>query len=35
LSPLADHRLVVVERGTRPVADEWPRDPAARRRRPW
>jgi 16S rRNA (guanine(527)-N(7))-methyltransferase RsmG len=32
---IADHRIVVVERGRRPIADEWPRDPAARKRRPW
>jgi 16S rRNA (guanine527-N7)-methyltransferase len=34
LSALADHRLIVV-RKTGPTADTWPRDPAARRRRPW
>ncbi len=32
---LAGHRLVVVERGRRPIAPTWPRDSAARRRRPW
>ena len=32
---LVDHRLVVIERGTGRIADEWPRDPATRRRRPW
>jgi 16S rRNA (guanine527-N7)-methyltransferase len=32
---IADHRLVVVERGRRPIAASWPRDPAARKRRPW
>jgi 16S rRNA (guanine527-N7)-methyltransferase len=32
---IADHRLVVVERGRRPIAASWPRDPAARKRTPW
>ena len=32
---LADHRLVVVERGRGPIDRAWPRDPAARRRAPW
>jgi 16S rRNA (guanine527-N7)-methyltransferase len=32
---LSDHRLVVVRRSDRPVVGRWPRDPAARRRRPW
>lgn len=35
VADLADHRLVVVERGRGPIADTWPRDPAARRRLPW
>lgn len=35
LAPLADHRLVVVERSRRPITGRWPRDPAARRRAPW
>jgi 16S rRNA (guanine527-N7)-methyltransferase len=35
LADLADHRLVVVERGRGSIAREWPRDPAARRRSPW
>jgi 16S rRNA (guanine527-N7)-methyltransferase len=35
LADLADHRLVLVERGARPIDRSWPRDPAARRRRPW
>jgi 16S rRNA (guanine527-N7)-methyltransferase len=32
---LADHRLVIVERGTGPITATWPRDPATRRRQPW
>lgn len=32
---LAEHVLVVVERGRGPIDDGWPRDPAARRRHPW
>jgi 16S rRNA (guanine527-N7)-methyltransferase len=35
LEDLADHRLVVVERGRGSIARDWPRDPAARRRSPW
>ena len=35
LTALADHRLVVVTRGDRPITGRWPRDPAARRREPW
>jgi 16S rRNA (guanine527-N7)-methyltransferase len=35
LVDLVDHRLVIVERGTDPVAATWPRDPATRRRQPW
>ena len=35
LADLVDHRLVIVERGTDPVAAMWPRDPATRRRQPW
>jgi 16S rRNA (guanine527-N7)-methyltransferase len=35
VASIADHRLVVVERGRRPIATAWPRDPAARKRRPW
>jgi hypothetical protein len=35
LAAIHDHRLVLVERGRRPIASSWPRDPAARRRRPW
>jgi 16S rRNA (guanine527-N7)-methyltransferase len=35
LADLVDHRLVIVERGTDPVAATWPRDPATRRRQPW
>jgi 16S rRNA (guanine527-N7)-methyltransferase len=34
VASLPSHRLVVVTRGGR-VPDEYPRDPAARRRRPW
>jgi 16S rRNA (guanine527-N7)-methyltransferase len=32
---LAGHRLVVATRGDGPVPDAYPRQPAARRRRPW
>jgi 16S rRNA (guanine527-N7)-methyltransferase len=32
---LADHRLVVVTRRAEDLAPAWPRDPAARRRKPW
>jgi 16S rRNA (guanine527-N7)-methyltransferase len=35
LAPIADHRLIVVTRGNRPIDSVWPRDPAQRRRRPW
>jgi 16S rRNA (guanine527-N7)-methyltransferase len=35
LAELADHRLVVVERGHGSIAREWPREPAVRRRGPW
>ena len=35
LPDLVDHQLVIVERSRRQIADEWPRDPAGRRRRPW
>jgi len=35
LGDLADHRLVIVERGTGPIGAGWPRDPATRRRAPW
>lgn len=35
LAALADHRLIVVERGHGPIAAIWPRDPATRRRQPW
>ena len=35
VADLAAHRLIVVERGRKPIADMWPRDPAARRRVPW
>ncbi len=35
LAELADHRLVVVERGRGSIAREWPREPAVRRRGPW
>jgi hypothetical protein len=35
LAALADHRLIIVERGRGPIAGTWPRDPAARRRQPW
>ena len=35
VAELASHRLVVVERGARPIDRRWPRDPAARRRDPW
>ena len=32
---LADHRLVVVTRRATRSTASWPRDPAARKRRPW
>jgi 16S rRNA (guanine527-N7)-methyltransferase len=32
---LADHRLVIVTRRAEDLAPTWPRDPAARRRKPW
>jgi 16S rRNA (guanine527-N7)-methyltransferase len=32
---LRDHRLVIVTRSGAPIARTWPRDPAARKRRPW
>ena len=35
LAGLAGHCLVVVRRDRRPVPDPYPREPAARRRRPW
>jgi 16S rRNA (guanine527-N7)-methyltransferase len=35
LAAIADHRLVIVERGAGPIAHTWPRDPATRRRSPW
>lgn len=35
LADLAGHRLVVVTRGRSPIAPAWPREPAARRHRPW
>lgn len=35
LAALADHRLIVVERGPSPITATWPRDPATRRRQPW
>jgi 16S rRNA (guanine527-N7)-methyltransferase len=35
LAAIADHRLVLVGRGHRPIHDRWPRDPAVRRRQPW
>lgn len=35
LEELRDHRLVVVSGGLERAAATWPRDPAARRRRPW
>lgn len=35
LVELAGHRLVIVTRGPAPIDWAWPRDPAARRRRPW
>jgi 16S rRNA (guanine527-N7)-methyltransferase len=34
VASIADHRLVTVARGRRPIASTWPRDPAARRRHP-
>ena len=35
LAELAGHRLVIATRGRAPIAPVWPRDPAARKRRPW
>jgi len=35
LAAIADHRLIIVERGSGPIAATWPREPATRRRRPW
>jgi hypothetical protein len=35
VADIADHCLVVVERGAGRIHAEWPRDPAVRRRRPW
>ncbi len=35
LAELADHRLVIVERGRAAIDPAWPRDPATRRRAPW
>jgi len=35
LGVLRGHRLVVVRRGSTPVPAAYPRDPGARRRRPW
>jgi 16S rRNA (guanine527-N7)-methyltransferase len=35
LGAIADHCLVLVGRGRGPIDDGWPRDPAARHRRPW
>jgi 16S rRNA (guanine527-N7)-methyltransferase len=35
VEPLRGHRLVTVTRTPNQVAAGWPRDPAARRRRPW
>jgi hypothetical protein len=32
---LADHRLVVVTRRAEDLAPTWPREPAARKRKPW
>ncbi len=32
---LRDHRLVIVTRSGGPIGAGWPRDPAARKRRPW
>ena len=35
VADLADHRLVVVTRRATSIDRSWPRDPAARKRRPW
>ena len=35
LVDLAEHQLVIIERGQGSIAREWPRDLAARRRSPW
>ncbi len=35
LADLADHCLVIVERGAGTIDPTWPRDPAARRRARW
>lgn len=35
LGDLVDHVLVVIERGRGSLDPRWPRDPGARRRRPW
>jgi hypothetical protein len=35
VADLADHRLVVVTRRATRIDSGWPRDPAARKRRPW
>jgi 16S rRNA (guanine527-N7)-methyltransferase len=35
VADLADHRLVVVTRRATSIDRAWPRDPAARKRRPW
>jgi 16S rRNA (guanine527-N7)-methyltransferase len=35
VAELADHRLVVIERGRGAIAGTYPRDPATRRRQPW
>ena len=35
LAELAEHRLVVIERGRGSIDREWPREPATRRRSPW
>ena len=34
LGQIADHRLVIVERGPGRIAASWPRDPTTRRRQP-
>jgi 16S rRNA (guanine527-N7)-methyltransferase len=35
VAAIGDHRLVVIRRRRRPISGAWPRDPAARARRPW
>jgi 16S rRNA (guanine(527)-N(7))-methyltransferase RsmG len=35
IAELAEHCLVVIERGRGRIDAEWPRDPAVRKRRPW